>query len=386
MVHINPKFEKYILSLKDIAIREFDIQISVEKMLHDKSHRDNMLVELSVLNSEVLNQYIQNLLIIPPYIEFTEQEDSTSAYLPQANEGEIVVPSAQGQISTPKKSKRIWFLCLLLSSCGFLFVWQDGYQIISAQLREFFVSDAEPIQPLMKIAADPSVIKSDLVDKEIAIASLLPVKVISTPVSNPSAIQSGQESVIQLNLQDSNIVPEDTNIQETQSQIEEEFEQNKDIPAVLDKAPIVEKDKTVARQQLAPAEKQSIKNSIVKAESKAVFEQTEIDIYSPQIKRFVFARGVKNREPIGSIEDIKFNQENAVRVYAYSTVVGLENDTLYYIWRLNDAEVARVTVEVGGEHWRSYSSKRVDLSAHGDWSVTLVNKEEEILAVSRFHY
>jgi hypothetical protein len=385
MDHINPNFEKYLLSLKDIAMREFGIQISVEKMLHDKSHRDNMLVELSVLNSEVLNQYIQNLLITQPYIEFIGQEDSTSAYLLQEEE-EIVVPSSQGQISITKKSKRIWFLCLLLVSCGLLFVWQDGYQILLAQLGESSDSDSAHMQPATQIVTDSSVMKSDPIDKEIAIASLLPVEVTSTSVSNQSAIQSSQEDVIQLDLQDSNIVPENTSIQETESQIKAGSEQNKIIPVVFDQTEIVEIDKTVDDQQLALLEEQSKPVPVVNTEAKPVFKQTELEVYSPRIKRFVLAQGVKNRVPIGSIEDIQFNQANSVRVYAYSIAVGLMNDTLYYIWRLNDTEIARVTVEVGGEHWRSYSSKQIKLIAHGDWSVTLVNKEEEVLAVSRFHY
>lgn len=117
-----------------------------------------------------------------------------------------------------------------------------------------------------------------------------------------------------------------------------------------------------------------------------VFSKSEIQIFSPQIKRFVIANKVQDKEPVGQIDDIQFDKNNIATVYAYSDVVGLSDQFIYYNWRLNGNQVARVEVGVWGNRWRSYSRKYIQHNKHGDWVVTLENKNGEILASSKFKY
>lgn len=116
-----------------------------------------------------------------------------------------------------------------------------------------------------------------------------------------------------------------------------------------------------------------------------LFTQTKIDVFSDNIKRFIISSSVKTNEPVGTINDIIFDN-NIATVYAFSEVSNLNNTTLYYIWSLDDKDVAKVKVNVGGNRWRSYSSKFIQPNMHGEWKVELQNGQGEILAINRFYY
>lgn len=110
------------------------------------------------------------------------------------------------------------------------------------------------------------------------------------------------------------------------------------------------------------------------------------EVFSKHIQPFVITQAVKNRQPVGSINDIKPDVNNIMTVYAYSKVLGLKGETLYYKWRLNGKDIAQVKVKVGSDRWRSYSRKYIQSHMQGDWSVALENGKGEVLAVNRFQY
>ena len=120
--------------------------------------------------------------------------------------------------------------------------------------------------------------------------------------------------------------------------------------------------------------------------SAPLLTQSDSEIFSEQIKPFVIAKTVKDKEPIGTINDIKLDANNIVTVYAYSKVVGLKGETLYYKWRLNGKDIAQVKVRVRSDRWRSYSRKFIQPHMQGDWSVALENSKGELLALNRFQY
>ncbi len=88
-----------------------------------------------------------------------------------------------------------------------------------------------------------------------------------------------------------------------------------------------------------------------------VLTHPDSEIFSKQIQPFVITQSVKNKQPVGSIHDIKPDVNNIITVYAYSKVLGLKGETLYYKWRLNGKDVAQVKVKIGSDRWRSYSRK-----------------------------
>ncbi|MBL4864901.1 MAG: DUF2914 domain-containing protein [Pseudomonadales bacterium] len=121
-------------------------------------------------------------------------------------------------------------------------------------------------------------------------------------------------------------------------------------------------------------------------QSSSPFQHTKSEIFSNHIKRFVISQQVKNKEPIGSIDDIKFDHNNIAKIYAYSDAVNLKDQTLYYRWTLNGKKIAVVKIGVWSNRWRSYSSKFIQPHMQGDWMVELQNAKGETLALNQFSF
>ena len=122
------------------------------------------------------------------------------------------------------------------------------------------------------------------------------------------------------------------------------------------------------------------------AASAGLFSHSDTTIASSDIKRFVLAAAVRDKEPVGTLDDITLNRDNTATLYAYSEVVNRKDDTLRYVWTLNGRKVAEVKVPVWSNRWRSYSSKFVTENNKGEWRVELRDKGGKILASSDFSY
>ncbi|MFT6927593.1 MAG: hypothetical protein ACJAZP_003230 [Psychromonas sp.] len=120
--------------------------------------------------------------------------------------------------------------------------------------------------------------------------------------------------------------------------------------------------------------------------SQGLFTQSQKNILSDNVTRFVISQAVESNEPIGTISEIEFDDNNIATVYAYSDVSDLKDQTLYYQWSLNGKNIAKIRVKVGSNRWRSYSSKFIQPHMHGEWKVELQNQAGENIAINQFHY
>ena len=367
MDYLNPTFEKHLNALAYIAKTEFDIHLATEKMIFDKSHRETVLSELNHLKSGVLSKHIKLLQNTPIYIKTTVQPfflDELPDYSMPGKNDETVIPSVKKSQSSSNKSMIIWFCGVCFVSLSLLLVWL-GSQIFFTQPSRgsIYVSDSpDPI--------DYEVTDSDR--KSPKISSEDPI--LSVDVQN--TVSSSSPEKVAYTIQQR----ENKHLLETTSQVEKKTVKSNLIVAL----PI---------DQVVDKKYKSENNTPIKAivqqqeqSNNAIFTQINTEIYSPFIKRFLLAEGIKDREPVGTISDIQFGNNSITEIYAFSQANDLMNDTLYYIWEFNGKVLARIKVGVGSNYWRSYSTKRISLSAHGDWSVTLKNQQGDVLAVSRFHY
>ena len=89
-------------------------------------------------------------------------------------------------------------------------------------------------------------------------------------------------------------------------------------------------------------------------------------------------RSVENREPVGG--DTKFPADVA-RLYFYSKLaLEASNEVqVHHVWRYQGKEMARVTLPVRGPQWRTYSSKTIENSQKGEWSVDLTAGDGTVL-------
>jgi hypothetical protein len=118
--------------------------------------------------------------------------------------------------------------------------------------------------------------------------------------------------------------------------------------------------------------------------TRAVFGAGETRLFSPAVQRFSLATGVRNREPVGDLKALSFNENGLATAYAFSEVEGLMGATLYYHWLHEGKKVAAVRIRVADNRWRSHSSKYIEAEKTGVWSVQLRNAEGALLAQADF--
>ena len=144
-------------------------------------------------------------------------------------------------------------------------------------------------------------------------------------------------------------------------------------------------DKSGSLTQTESVSAPSTNSTIENTDNAAIFSQSDVEILSSNVARFVITSSVIENEPNGKIDNIIF-KNNIATVYAFSEVNDLKDTTLYYIWSMDGQQIAKVKLAINGDRWRSHSSKFIQPTMHGQWKVELKNGQDEILAVNRFTY
>lgn len=218
----------------------------------------------------------------------------------------------------------------------------------------------------------PSEIPITVLSQEATNTEIQPQGVTDRNPSADNSVQSITETMTTDNLE-SALKP--AAVQERQESVEGVS------AAKLDVA-VIEKRKS-EQSRLDEGNKSNIAKP-AKTKPAAVLGAEKTEIYSSYVKRFVISAAVKQREPVGSIKDIVVDANQIATVYVYSEVHGLKDQYLYYIWKNQQKEIARVEVGVWGDVWRSYSRKYLNQTLRGDFRVELRTGEGELLAETAF--
>jgi len=57
---------------------------------------------------------------------------------------------------------------------------------------------------------------------------------------------------------------------------------------------------------------------------------------------------------------------------------------IYHVWFYENAEIARVPLDIGSTQWRTYSSKKISPSMVGNWQVLVLGPDENIIESVEF--
>jgi hypothetical protein len=89
-----------------------------------------------------------------------------------------------------------------------------------------------------------------------------------------------------------------------------------------------------------------------------------------QVERSQLTSRIENREPTDNLDDFVQGQNNEMkRVYFFTHITGLVGQQVIHRWIYKGEEKATVTLNIGGDNWRTYSSKRVPNYWQGKWQV-----------------
>ncbi|MEE8508807.1 MAG: DUF2914 domain-containing protein, partial [Myxococcota bacterium] len=100
-----------------------------------------------------------------------------------------------------------------------------------------------------------------------------------------------------------------------------------------------------------------------------------------RVARATFTTGVVDREPQDSIRSLS---NDNVEIFFFSEIRDGSGATIIHRWEWNGQMMAEVPFEVGGPRWRIFSSKTLDPSWLGEWTVLLVDAAGQVLSRESF--
>jgi hypothetical protein len=87
---------------------------------------------------------------------------------------------------------------------------------------------------------------------------------------------------------------------------------------------------------------------------------------------------IENQQPVDRISTYS---ADFGKLYCFTRIVGATSDTsVTHVWLFRGHEMARVTLPVGSNNWRTNSSKRFLPQWAGDWQVRVLDAEGNELA------
>ena len=97
----------------------------------------------------------------------------------------------------------------------------------------------------------------------------------------------------------------------------------------------------------------------------------------------MFTTAVTDREPVDQVTSLT---NDVSQVYFYTELKDLEGQAVTHKWEHGGEVKAAVTFDVKGPRWRVWSSKQLDPSWTGEWTVSVVDALGATLAQAQLIY
>jgi Protein of unknown function (DUF2914) len=101
------------------------------------------------------------------------------------------------------------------------------------------------------------------------------------------------------------------------------------------------------------------------------------------VARAAFTTEISEHEPVDEISELT---NDTSKIYYFTEIKGLEGQTLTHRWELNGEIQASVSIPIGGNRWRIWSSKNLNADATGEWKVTVLDEAGSQLSEKSFNY
>ncbi len=102
-----------------------------------------------------------------------------------------------------------------------------------------------------------------------------------------------------------------------------------------------------------------------------------------RVARSTLTTAVIDREPQDTVETLT---NDNVQILYFTEVRDATGDTITHRWEWMGRVVAEVPFAVRGPRWRIHSSKNLDPSWLGEWTVTAVDSSGRVLSQDRFTF
>ena len=101
------------------------------------------------------------------------------------------------------------------------------------------------------------------------------------------------------------------------------------------------------------------------------------------VARAQFTSAVQDHEPVDKLSTLTNDQTHIV---FFTELRDLANQKVTHRWEYNGKVMSEVSFDVGGDHWRVFSSKTLDPSWTGEWKVSVLDGNGSTLSANTFTY
>ncbi len=101
-----------------------------------------------------------------------------------------------------------------------------------------------------------------------------------------------------------------------------------------------------------------------------------------EVARMILCEGIEEREPANASEDFSLDIN---QVYCFTEVINAgDPKTVTHLWYFEDKLMAEIPLDVSGNRYRTWSSKKITPNASGEWRVETVDMAGEKLGEIAF--
>lgn len=124
-------------------------------------------------------------------------------------------------------------------------------------------------------------------------------------------------------------------------------------------------------------------NKLVTDSAEITTEQLKVEHkLNSRVKRAHFASAIINREPeVITSDELSLAQHP--KLYLFSQIINSKGKTIRHQWYFNGQLSATVTLAIGSENWRTFSSKKLTLGMLGVWRVDIVDESDNVLSSNK---
>jgi hypothetical protein len=114
-------------------------------------------------------------------------------------------------------------------------------------------------------------------------------------------------------------------------------------------------------------------------------EPTELEepMANGHVARAIFTTAVADREPVDEVQRLS---NESTKILFFTELRDLQGQTVTHAWERDGNAMAKVPFTVGAPRWRVYSSKTLDPSWTGEWSVKVVDATGQVIHTEFFEY
>lgn len=106
----------------------------------------------------------------------------------------------------------------------------------------------------------------------------------------------------------------------------------------------------------------------------------ETEINHEYVERAVLTRSIENREPVDDLGHTYQHSGDAYdRLIFFTHIMDHDGRAITHRWYHNGELDSEVTLAIGSDSWRTYSSRQISYLSTGDWTIRVLNDRDDEL-------